>query len=174
MNRVAWIRAGFTVAILAAWQWAPAQDGAKEGYVLGPEQGEILRRPNGQIIVKADPKLGSERFAMGMQDLVAGAGIGLHRHEEADEVLFIHRGSARAVLGERRVEAGPGTAVFVPRGVWHGLESLGQEVRLVWIVSPPGLEGFFREIGAPPGAALQHSPAEMAEIARRHGTTFAP
>jgi hypothetical protein len=57
--------------------------------------------------------------------------------------------------------------------VWHGVESAGEAIRLLWIVTPPGLEGFFREIGARPGEALkQLSPDQMADIARQHGTTF--
>jgi hypothetical protein len=43
----------------------------------------------------------------------------------------------------------------------------------MWIVTPPGLEGFFREVGSSPGTPLkQLSPAEMEEIGRKHGTSF--
>ena len=79
----------------------------------------------------------------------------------------------RRVLGERRVEVGPGATVFVPRGTWHGVENTGEALHLVWVVTPPGLEGFFRAIGAAPGEALkQLTPAQLAEIGRQHGTTF--
>jgi mannose-6-phosphate isomerase-like protein (cupin superfamily) len=171
----AWtVRAGFVVAVLAAWRWTPAQQpSAGGGYVLGPDEGEVLRRPNGQVIVKVDPRRGSKGMALGTQDLIAGAGIGVHRHEGADEVLRIEQGHGRAVLGDRRVEVGPGTTVFVPRGTWHGVENTGEALHLVWVVTPPGLEGFFRAIGAAPGEPLkQLTPAQMAEIGRQHGTTF--
>ena len=45
----------------------------------------------------------------------------------------------------------------------------------MWLVSPPGLEGFFREIGAPPETELKVlTPGQMEEIARKHGTIFKP
>jgi quercetin dioxygenase-like cupin family protein len=143
--------------------------------VLAAEDGEVLRRPNGRIIVKVGPRTGSPRLAMGTQELNPGSGILLHKHDTADEILYVQQGSAVARLGDERTPVGPGAAVFIPHGVWHGVDSTGQPVQLLWTVSPPGLEGFFREIGAAPGAPLrQLTPKEMSDIARKHGTVFAP
>lgn len=169
------IRFGFLLAVLLAWRVSPAAPPkpATRGYVLAAEQGEILRRPNGRVIVKVDPRTGSTRLAIGTQELNAGAGIRLHKHDNADEILYIERGSATALLGESRTPVGPGATVFIPRGVWHGVDSTGQEVQLLWAVTPPGLEGFFREIGSAPGAALKELTAkEMEDIGRKHGTVF--
>ena len=157
------IRLGFPLAALLAWRYLPgaaARPVSRDGCVLAAGEGEVLHRPNGKVIVKVDPKTGSSRLAMGTQQLKAGAGILVHKHEQADEVLYIEKGSATAILGDRRAQVAPGTTIYIPRGVWHGVESAGQEIQLLWIVSPPGLEGFFREIGANPGAPLKRlSPA---------------
>jgi quercetin dioxygenase-like cupin family protein len=146
-----------------------------EGRVLAAEEGEVLRRPNGKVVIKVDPRTGSARLAMGTQDLLPGAGIRVHRHEHAEEVLFIHQGSGTAILGDGRRTVEPGTTIYIPAGVWHGVENSGKEMQLVWLVSPPGLEGFFREIGAPPESELKVlTPGQMEEIARKHGTVFKP
>src|ERR1700746_3294987 len=96
------VRFAFLLTILLAWRVSPPAPpkAAARGYVLAAEQGEILRRPNGRVIVKVDPRTGSPRLAMGTQELNAGAGIRLHKHDNADEILYVERGSATALLGE--------------------------------------------------------------------------
>ncbi len=110
---------------------------------------------------------------MGTQELPAGDKIPVHRHENQDEILFIHEGSATGVLGDSSVPVEPGTTVFVPRGVWHSVENTEDEtVEIVWVVVPPGLEGFFRDIGVPPGEeCVSISAEEMANIRSKHGIT---
>ena len=103
-------------------------------------------------------------MAAGTQDLGTGAGIPLHKHDNSDEMLVVQKGSATAILGDTRKLAGPGSTVFIPRGVWHGVEPVKQDSQVLWVVSPPGLEGFFRDI-----SAKQLTPAEMQDIARKHG-----
>lgn len=143
------------------------------GYVLGPEEGEVLMRQNGRVIVKVDPQRGSQSMALGTQELVAGAGIPMHRHDTADEVLLIQEGHAHAVLEGQTIEVSPGSTVFVPRGTWHAVENTGNPIRLIWIVTPPGLEDFFRGVGSAPDQPLKKlSPGEVQEIGRQHGTTF--
>jgi mannose-6-phosphate isomerase-like protein (cupin superfamily) len=169
------LRGIFCLTALLAWRAFPGGQSptSVDGYVLAAGEGEILQRPNGRVVIKVDPKQSSRHLAAGIQELNAGSGIPVHRHENADEVLVIQKGRAVAVLGDRRVSVEAGATVFVPRGVWHGVENTGQPIELMWIVTPPGLEGFFREVGSSPGTPLkQLSPAEMEEIGRKHGTSF--
>jgi quercetin dioxygenase-like cupin family protein len=112
-------------------------------------------------------------MALGTQELVGGAGIPMHRHETADEVLIIEHGHAHALIDDKRVEVIPGSTVFVPRGTWHAIENTGDPIKLTWIVTPPGLEDFFRGVGVRPGEPIKKlSPTEVQEIGRQHGTTF--
>jgi len=161
---------------------ATAQDGvaAPTGHVLYPDDGEVLVpcRPGsageGRWVIKADSvTTGSTRMAMGTQLLPGGEQIPVHRHEHQDEILFIHEGNATGVVGDSSLPIEPGTTVYVPRGLWHGVQNTEDEpVKIVWIVSPPGLEGFFRSIGVAPGADCVPLPAdEMEEVRRRHGIT---
>ena len=82
-------------------------------------------------------------------------------------------GSGTAIIGDMRKTVEKGTFVYVPQGVWHGLENPKDEVRLLWMVSPPGLENFFREVGTPPGIEPRKlTPDQLNDIARNHGTSF--
>jgi mannose-6-phosphate isomerase-like protein (cupin superfamily) len=151
----------------------PVREAARSGYVLAAGEGEVIRRKGNTVTVKVDPKTGSPRMAMGTQALDPGVGIPVHMHQHADEVLFIHGGRGVAVLGEQKKNVGQGDTVFIPRGVWHGVESSGEAIDLLWIVTPPGLEGFFRETGAPPGAPPKVlTPAQLEDIGRKHGVRF--
>ncbi|HEX5705366.1 MAG TPA: cupin domain-containing protein [Pyrinomonadaceae bacterium] len=152
---------------------APARHVARAGYVLAASDGEVIRRKGNTVTVKVDPKTGSPGMAMGTQALEPGVGIPVHMHEHEDEVLFIHGGRGVAVLGEKKKEVGQGDTVFIPHGVWHGVESRGEAIDLLWIVTPPGLEGFFRETGVPPGAPPKVlTPAQLEDIGRKHGVRF--
>jgi quercetin dioxygenase-like cupin family protein len=145
------------------------------GYVLGANEGEAIRRKGNTVTVKVDPKSGSPGMAMGTQSLDPGVGIPVHIHEHEDEVLFVHEGRGLAVLGEQRKEVGKGDTIFIPHGVWHGVESRGEAVELLWVVTPPGLEDFFRETGSPasmPPRAL--TPAQLEDVGRKHGVRFKP
>lgn len=150
------------------------------GYVLHPDDGEVLVpcRPGssseGRWVIKADPSnTGSSRLAMGTQDLPGGEQIPVHRHEGQDEVLFVHEGHATGIVGDSSLSVGPGTTIYVPQGVWHGVRNTQDDpVKIVWVVAPPGLEDFFRAIGMPPDEECVPIPAEdMAEIQRQHGIT---
>jgi hypothetical protein len=58
----------------------------------------------------------------------------------------------------------------VPKGVWHGVENPDSELLLLWVVAPPGLEAFFREVASVPGAPPRELTREqLDEIARKHG-----
>ena len=165
MNKTLLLRLVFTGATLFLWT---ALDGAPQpaanGYILGPDEGEVLLVRNTKVIVKADPKTGSRSMAAGTQDLGAGAGIPLHKHDNSDEMLVVQKGVAMAILGDTRKLAGQGSTIFIPRGVWHGVEPVKQDSQVLWVVSPPGLEGFFRDV-----SAKQLTPAETQDIARKHG-----
>lgn len=151
----------------------PAQQGARSGYVLAAGEGEVIKRKGNTVTVKVDPKTGSPGMAVGTQALDAGVGIPVHMHEHEDEVLFINGGRGVAVLGAHKKDVGQGDTVFIPRGVWHGVESRGEAINLLWIVTPPGLEEFFRETGVPPGAPPRVlTPAQLEDIGRKHGLRF--
>jgi len=138
--------------------------------VVAPAEGESLVAPNGDVVVKVDPRSGSARLAMGTQHVVKGGGIQVHLHEHEDEILFVHRGAATGIVGDSRRALEPGSTVYIPQGVWHGVENADSSVDLVWVVSPPGLESYFRDVRTPRGQPPRVlSPEQLEDIRRKHG-----
>lgn len=96
-----------------------------------------------------------------------GAGPPLHVHRAREEAFYVVSGRFRIVCGDHETEAGPGGFVIVPRGTPHRFEALADEGRLVFVVSPPGLEGFFRD-GAKMRAAGRPDLDVRRELAQRY------
>ena len=141
-----------------------------EGYVLGPTEGEHLIRNAGSILIKVDPSRGSNNMALGTQQVPIRTGIQVHQHQEADEVLFVLEGTGFGMLGDAHMPVEKGSAIYVPNGVWHGVENPDSELLLLWVVAPPGLEAFFREVASAPGAPpKQLTREQLDEIAQKHG-----
>ena len=146
---------------------------SKQGYVLGPNEGEHLIRNAGSILIKVDPSRGSNNMALGTQQIPIGAGIPVHQHNEADEVLFVLEGTGFGILGDTRMSIEKGSAMYVPTGQWHGVENPRSELSLLWAVAPPGLESFFREVSSVPGEPpKQLTREQLNDIARKHGMQF--
>jgi quercetin dioxygenase-like cupin family protein len=144
-----------------------------QGYVLGPTEGDHLIRNAGSIFIKVDPSRSSNNMALGTQQVPKRTGIAIHQHQEADEVLFVLEGTGFGILGETRVPIEKGSAIYIPKGVWHGVENPDSELLLLWVVAPPGLEAFFREVAsAPREPPKQLNREQLNEIARKHGMQF--
>src|SRR5262245_3546048 len=143
---------------------------ATQGYVLGPTEGEHLIRNAGSYIINVDPSRGSNNMALGTQQVPIRTGIHVHLHQEANEVLFVLEGTGFGILDDTRMPIEKGSAIYIPKGVWHGVENPNSELLLLWVVAPPGLETFFREVssalGAPP---KQLTRKQLNEIAQKHG-----
>lgn len=152
-----------------------AQAAAAQGYVLGPGGGEHLIhfRDHGQIFIKAGSATGSDNLALGTQQVMAGAGIPIHRHLKNDEAFYVLEGSGVFLLNDVRHSFEKGGTIFIPKNSWHGFANPDQELLLLWIMSPAGLDGFFRETCSPPGVPpKQLTPEQIREIALKYGTEF--
>jgi len=165
---------GITPALLPAGSEAEAAV-PPHGYVLGPSGGDHLvhfRNP-GNIFIKIDPVLGSGNLAMGTQQVPVGVGIPIHRHFEMDEAFYVLEGSGIVTLNDGRYPFEKGGTIFIPKNTWHGFANPDHEVLLLWIMSPAGLDGFFRETCNPPGVPLkQLSREQLRDIAGKYGTEF--
>jgi quercetin dioxygenase-like cupin family protein len=152
---------------------AEAQTAAPRGHVLGPSDGEHLVQRGGNIFINVAPTTGSGALAMGTQQVLAGVGIPIHRHFDMDEAFSVMGGSGTFILDDVRHPIQKGASIFIPRNAWHGFENADSELLLLWIVTPPGLEAFFREVATRPGVpATPRTKDQLNEIARRFGTEF--
>ena len=152
---------------------ARAQSANPAGYVLKPNEGEHLIQRGGNIFIKADPGRGSKGLAMGTQQILVGIGIPVHRHFEMDEAFYVVDGGGTFLLQDARHPIEKGDSIFIPKNAWHGFQNPDRELLLLWIVAPPGLEAFFREVATLPGATpVTRTKEQLNEIARRYGTEF--
>jgi mannose-6-phosphate isomerase-like protein (cupin superfamily) len=146
------------------------QSASPQGYVLGPNEGEHLIRNAGSIFIKVDPSRGSNNMTLWTQQVPRRTGIAIHQHQEADEVLFVLEGTGFGILGDTRVPIAKGSTIYIPKGVWHGVDNPDSELLMLFVVAPPGLEAFFREVASNPGAPpKQLTREQLNEIARKHG-----
>jgi quercetin dioxygenase-like cupin family protein len=152
---------------------ADAQAAAPRGYVLRADEGEHLIQRGGHIFIKTDPTRGSNSLAMGTQQILAGVGIPIHRHLKMDESFYVIDGRGTFILNDVRHPIEKGGSIFIPKNAWHGFENPDNELLLLWIVAPAGLEAFFREVATRPGVPpVQRTKDQLNEIARKYATEF--
>lgn len=101
--------------------------------VLARNEGEARmlqgRKP---IWIKVDPKtLGSTTLTVGMEDIPPGDSIGVHKHLQEDEIVFVHRGEVDVTLGDTIVRAHAGATAFIPRGTWIGFRVEGADTATI-------------------------------------------
>jgi quercetin dioxygenase-like cupin family protein len=152
-----------------------ARTAASHGYVLGATEGEHLIhfRDGGNVFIKAGPATGSGNLALGTQQVPVGAGIPVHRHLRMDEAFYVLNGSGFFILNDAGHLFEKGATIFIPKNAWHGFANPDHELLLLWIMAPPGLDGFFRDICSPPGVPPRQLTREQVnEIARKYATEF--
>jgi mannose-6-phosphate isomerase-like protein (cupin superfamily) len=159
-----------------------------ERRVLGPGDGELYEPPGAcgdRFLV--DSRDWGGRFSLVEHRLPPKVlAAPMHRHTLEDEFSFILEGTVGAVFGDEEVLAQPGDLVFKPRQEWHTFWNAGDTpARLLEIISPGGLEEFFRWVdrrtgeidpdalgaeAAPYGCATDM--AATTALVERHGLTF--
>lgn len=124
-----------------------------KGFVLQPEDGESYWQPvpaNGYVINKLHPDNWDGPFSLGMQVVAPHSYIRRHIHDRNREVIFCWSGQGRAVVDGAEQAMQVGTVIGLPAGVEHMfINESDEELKLLWILAPHGLEEFFRLIGRP-------------------------
>ena len=165
--------AGLAISPAGLPRKAKADAESPQGYVLGPSKGEHLIQRGGDLFINVDPTRGSGSFSIGTQQVLTGIGIPIHRHFHMDEAFHVLDGSGTFLLNDVRHRIEKGSSIFIPKNAWHGFENNDRELLLLWIATPPGLEGFFREVASLPGAPPRSlSKEHVNQIARKYGTEF--
>jgi len=152
-----------------------AQPVTQQGYLLGASEGEHLIhfRDGGNIFIKISSRTGSDSFAMGTQQVMAGSGIPIHRHFHMDEAFSVLEGNGTFILNDVRHPFEKGGTIFIPKNSWHGFENPDHDLLLLWVVSPAGLDDFFRETCNPPGIPPKKLTREQIKrIALKYATEF--
>jgi mannose-6-phosphate isomerase-like protein (cupin superfamily) len=105
------------------------------------------------FILKVDHQIaGASDFVMFYEDIPPGQAISPHHHPDAEEILFIHKGTGLAFLGNRTASVSEGATIFIPRNVRASLRNSGVEpLGIVAVFSRPGFEQYQRAISVPEG-----------------------
>jgi len=120
-------------------------------HIVPPGGGEQLRWGGpaaGGVTILVDPaNTGETSLCVLTQTLDPGAMVPPHHHEKAEQVLFVVSGRGAITLGDRKVEAGPGATVHVPRRTVHSITNTeDQPLTVLEATSPPGFQEIFREM----------------------------
>lgn len=88
----------------------------------------------------------------------------LHVHHREDEGFWILDGSVTIVVGDTTVECGPGDFAFGPRGIPHRYTVGPDGCRMLFVMTPGGMENLVRDMSVPAESrTLPPPPEENAE-----------
>jgi quercetin dioxygenase-like cupin family protein len=147
--------------------------------VLQPDEGPSYWQPV-PASGHADPRLTPDvtRFgalSMGYQTIAPGGRVREHSHGDQIELQICVRGRGRVVVDGASHPLEPGTACFLGYDVKHEIiNESPDELVMLWMVSPAGLERFFAAIGRPrqpgePAPAPFARPTDVVAIERALG-----
>lgn len=138
-------------------------------FSVSPGAGAMIQGPAGGPLtfkVRGEQSGGSLTV---FENLIAPSdGPPLHRHQNEDEAWYILEGTLRFRLDTQIASAPTGTFVFVPRGVPHCFQNVGeQSARILVMFAPSGMERFFDRFAELPGGPVD--PAVFGSIGSEVG-----
>ena len=146
---------------------------AERAVVRKPGEGQAFWMLGGLYEVKAASDETGDVTVMEMT-MPAGMGPPPHTHPGA-ETVYVLEGTITHHMGDRAVEAGPGTLFHIPPGTLEWFEPT-TTARVLATYAPGGIERFFAEAGEPAERRelppLPDGPPDverLAAIAERYG-----
>ena len=161
---------------------AASTDLPSSGFVLGPDQGDHYWWLGTLTSVKVDATVSQGSMDIVDHRVPAGYAPPRHVHTAQNEVFYVIDGIFAVSCGEQRWQAGPGSLVFLPRGVPHGFVVSGNGPgRTLLINAPAGFADMVTELGTPaarpvlPGEDVpMPDPGRIAAVSAAHGIENAP
>ena len=139
--------------------------------VVTPEAASSIR-PFGldmQILLSTEATGGKISVIMASHE--PGEGPPDHLHYAQEECFFVIEGTYELTAGNVTRTIGPGTIVYLPRGVVHRFRNVGvTTARMLDWGLPGGQDRYFREISDLDRAGF--SGEKVLEISKRHDTNF--
>jgi mannose-6-phosphate isomerase-like protein (cupin superfamily) len=136
---------------------AGQESGVARGYLVPPGAGLSGGDPG----IKASAASTGGSLTLIESRIQGGPPRHVHTHE--DESFYVLDGSLTVHCGDDVFEADPRSFVFLPRRVPHHFETKAGQATVLLIVTPGGLEAYFREVNAAPDESSQH------QIGARYG-----
>jgi quercetin dioxygenase-like cupin family protein len=147
--------------------------------VVQPDEGPSYWQPvpaSGHADPKLTPDLtGYPGLSMGFQTIAPGGHVREHSHGDQVELQICFRGRGHVIVDGERHTLVPGTACFLGHDVKHEIVNDGPDgLVMLWVISPHGLEEFFKAIGRPrthgqPAPAPFARPDDVVAVERAMG-----
>jgi mannose-6-phosphate isomerase-like protein (cupin superfamily) len=121
-----------------------SMDEQTQAFSLKPGQGRSLPAPAGRVTFKVRGKEAGGTMTVFEAEVPPGTGPRLHVHEHSDECIYVLSGDVQIRLGHELRDAPAGSFAFIPRGVHHRYQNVGQtNSRIIAMFTPAGIEDFF-------------------------------
>ena len=141
------------------------------GFSVDADGGERLEFGESTVIVRASAETTGGAFTV-IEEAPPLLDTPLHVHANEDEMFYVLEGEHMVTCGDEEFRLGPGALVFLPRGVPHSQRRVVPgEGRFLVLASPPGLEGFFRELAAAEREGTL-GPEAYASVSEKYGITW--
>jgi len=104
-----------------------------------------------------------------------------HTHHREEETFYVLEGEMSISVGDRTIKAMPGTVVCLLRDVAHSFTIESEQLRMLILLTPAGLEGWFKEFSVPAPAMTLPPPAaeapyseiqRMLDVSTQYGLEF--
>jgi quercetin dioxygenase-like cupin family protein len=117
-------------------------------YGVAPAAREVLTFAGLTLVVHVDGATTGGAFSV-IEELPPLSDTPLHVHEDEGEYFHAVEGEHVIRIGDREHRLAPGESVFAPRRIPHAQRRVTPgEGRVLVVISPAGLEGFFRRLAA--------------------------
>jgi quercetin dioxygenase-like cupin family protein len=126
-----------------------AAERAKDGYLLGKDEGEAHWLLGMLEIVKISGADTGGEFGLLEVTVRAGEGSPWHVHPDEDEWFYVLEGEFTVYVGERRLSLPAGSFAFGPKGVPHTFIAETDAAKALIGFQPFHFEGFLHEVGEP-------------------------
>jgi mannose-6-phosphate isomerase-like protein (cupin superfamily) len=128
-----------------------AEEAASRTFAHEPGEGEAWWWFGGLATIKATGEQTDGRYSLVeilVPEFPKEEGL-LHVHHFEDEGFYILEGEMTFYVGEQTIKARPGSFLFGPKDVPHAFTVDSGPARLLFVLSPAGMEGAIREMGEP-------------------------
>jgi quercetin dioxygenase-like cupin family protein len=119
-----------------------------DGLAVAPEQTELIRSPVGgdlTFLVRGEQSNGT--LLVLQTTAPPGEGPPLHIHTREEETIYVVSGDFRWQVADEVSAAPPGSFAFIPRGVAHTWQNIGDEPGSILVTfMPAGMEAFFKRL----------------------------
>ncbi|MEJ2888628.1 cupin domain-containing protein [Actinomycetospora aeridis] len=132
---------------------------------------EVLTFAGLTLVVHVDGSTTGGAFSV-IEELPPLSDTPLHVHENEDEYFHAVEGEHVIRIGDREHRLAAGESAFAPRGTPHAQRRVTPgEGRVLVVISPAGLEGFFRRLAAAEARGSLDGEAREA-ASREYGITW--